>query len=696
MPLSNAVAVWHMGDLRDGAGASSALAIHGNVRLGVALQGREREESLRRGGDGMAADFSSGGWLSAGQGADGELNISSAALTLCARLRDPSGKWDGPIFSKHGGHARLSYNLFSTALRGKMAIGFELGTSFKPQPLQVSFPIERLDATAWHDVIVRYSGHRLELFIDGALVDEEWPAGSLRLARDIPCLIGAEIGDDGVTPRGKFQGLIDHIALWKRALSDDEIALLSGGRETMAQSEQKLLGLEDQAIKEFWRPRGDLFVGDCMPFFDGQRWHLFYLQDRHAHRSKWGLGAHQWAHVSTADFARWERHPMAVPITDSREGSICTGSTFFHDGEYRAYYAVRSIDGSPAPLSMAMSRDGVHFTKTDWRQTLTAPYTGASARDPNVFQDSRDGLFHIIVTTSQADKTGADRGCLAHLVSKDLRQWEQRAPFIVPGLPGEPECPEWWEWNGWYYLVFSNGGIARYRMSRDPLGPWTAPAVDAFDGRHCIVMKSAPFLGGRRIGAAFLPRAGGGYAGNVIFRELIQLKDGALATRFVPELMPKIGEPAKLKPIASETNAADGSGKFVIRSTGARGSLAFSGLPHNAHLSARLHALSGTESFGLVLRLGEDKRLATEIRFIPAKRRVEVIGGAALDQVDGLNDEMTIDLYLKEDMLDICLNGHRTLASRVADGHGDGLVFFSEGGETYLDALEARPLIVAP
>lgn len=692
LPFANAVAVWHLADEHDTAGADSVLTRNGEVTFGVELAEQEREDSLRRGGDGKVAGFR-GGWLSAGQGTNGELSFTGTALTLCARLRDPSGKWSGPLFSKHGGHAQLSYNLFATTLHGKMSIGFELGTDFKPQPLQVSFPIERLDATAWHDVIVRYSGPRLELFIDGVLVDEEWPAGHLRVAETIPCLLGAEVGaDDAVHARDRL--LLDHAALWRRALSDDEIVQLSGGRETVARHERALLGPQDTEVREFWKPRGDVAVGDCMPFFDGQRWHLYYLADRHAHRSKWGLGAHQWAHVSTADLTHWEPHPMAVPITETREGSICTGSVFLRDGEYRAFYAVRSIDGSPAPLSVAASRDGVHFTKSAWSQMLTAPYTGASARDPNVFQDRRDGTFHMLVTTSLADKKGADRGCLAHLVSRDLQSWEQRPPFIVPGLPGEPECAEWFEWNGWYYLVFSNGGIARYRMSREPLGPWSAPAVSAFDGNQCAVMKSAPFRGGRRIGAAFLPRAGGGYAGNVVFRELVQQPDGTLATRFVPELMPKTGELVQLKPSepAASTSALAG-GETIVRSTGARNSVVFKSFPRNLHLSVRLHAAAATKLFGLGLLAGDDTKPGPELRFVPAQRRVEVTKGATLNEVSGLQEPLTVELFLKDDMLDVCLNGRHTLASRVTKGFGDKLVLFSEGGETRFGALVVHPLV---
>jgi hypothetical protein len=371
---------------------------------------------------------------------------------------------------------------------------------------------------------------------------------------------------------------------------------------------------------------------------------------------------------------------MAVPITDPAEGSICTGSVFLHDGVYRAYYAVRTVDGSPAPLGVAVSRDGIHFEKTGWRQVLEAPYAGAPARDPNVFQDPRTGQFHMLVTTSLEGKTGADRGCLAHLTSSDLSRWEQQAPFLVPGLPGEPECAEWWEWNGWYYLVFSNGGIARYRRSRDPLGPWIMPRVAALDGNRCAVIKTAPYRNGRRIGAAFLPRAGGGYAGNVVFRELIQLADGTLATRFVPELMPPTSAPLQLAPPARERQSAESL-------------LVFRCLPRNYRLTATLAVPAGVESFGLGLRSAQVRRQES-LRFLPAAGRVEVKDGAVLDEIENLKGEVRIELFVSEDMLDLCLNHSRTLSSRVSLGAGNELTLFSHGAAVEVKQLEVRPLKV--
>lgn len=72
---------------------------------------------------------------------------------------------------------------------------------------------------------------------------------------------------------------------------------------------------------DHWQPTGhNTGVGDCMPWFHEDR---FYLFDRRGHKSKYGLGAHQWAHISTKDLKTWDIHPMAIAIDSQWEGSIC-------------------------------------------------------------------------------------------------------------------------------------------------------------------------------------------------------------------------------------------------------------------------------------------------------------------------------------------------------------------------------------
>jgi hypothetical protein len=199
----------------------------GNVTVGKKLEGKDLQESLACGNDGAVAQFD-GGYLDAGQGADGALNITGSALTVSVRLRNPSGAWELPLFSKHGGHDPLVYNLYSLS----SAIGFELGTQGAGGVSRTTVPVAKIGASAWHTIICRYDGTRLQMFVDGVLMDEASPKGSLREGNTVPCLIGAE--SVGGNIKTGWKGQMDHVAIWKRALSDAEIERLSGGAQRIA------------------------------------------------------------------------------------------------------------------------------------------------------------------------------------------------------------------------------------------------------------------------------------------------------------------------------------------------------------------------------------------------------------------------------------------------------------------------------
>ncbi|NEB09097.1 laminin G, partial [Streptomyces coelicoflavus] len=76
------------------------------------------------------------------------------------------------------------------------------------------------DDGRWHRLALRRGGGRLTLFVDGAPV-----AGTAdvpgSVSRDSP--FGVHIGErmDG---RARFTGAVDDVRVWKRALTDEEIA----------------------------------------------------------------------------------------------------------------------------------------------------------------------------------------------------------------------------------------------------------------------------------------------------------------------------------------------------------------------------------------------------------------------------------------------------------------------------------------
>ncbi len=334
---------------------------------------------------------------------------------------------------------------------------------------------------------IRLFPWRIELYCNGKLKDEEWPCGK--------CLL-----DRAVFLPGGIQPIFSK-------------------PEEPKKKEPVVLGSFTGA--EGWKPEENVFVGDCMPYCWNGRYHVLYLKDRHHHQSKWGRGAHQWAHISTADFIHWEIHPMAVEIDDPAEGSICTGSWILAGERQYLYYTVRMCDGSSAPICRSVSTDGYHFEKDRaFSFHLSGRYTGASARDPKVVRDE-EGLFHMFVTTSLEEE---EKGCLAHLVSKDMEKWQELEPiYIAPGRD-EPECSDYLEKDGWHYLIFSLCGKGQYRYSREPFSGWQMPENPEIP---CKTVPKQAVWNGRILFAGF--DGDGRYGGTMTFAEAFIQTDGQLS-----------------------------------------------------------------------------------------------------------------------------------------------------------------------
>ncbi|QEH35545.1 hypothetical protein OJF2_40980 [Aquisphaera giovannonii] len=415
----DAAATWHLRAAAE-PGQRHPLVAHGEAELGVPLEGDDRAASLARGGDGYAARFGRGGYLEV---AGPAFDPPGAEFTLLVRLRDDAGAWDAPLFGSYGGDAAAGIYLrgvdgatlpfrdlnyaggpvstpaawmfgwpegpraiegsrgvvellwggkfgeFSPARAGMLPKGLLGG---QPPPLaadardrvqRVFFPMEPTGPKAWHDLIVRGTGARLELWIDGVLVDLEFPLGTTRPAA-APRLVGAAALPDGKVLAG-FRGLIDHAALWHRPLSDAEILGLSGGEAVARERELAILGPMPEQL-QYYRVRGhDSKAGDCFPIFHDGTFRLFYLILRRNMHSKWdgghgGLEIHQ---ASTRNLVHWQHHPAAVPVTEQWEAWNGTGNTVLHDGKFWMFYPTPDYEGSKGGIQLATSIDGVHFSK---------------------------------------------------------------------------------------------------------------------------------------------------------------------------------------------------------------------------------------------------------------------------------------------------------------------------------------------
>ena len=443
--IKNAVAVWSLSDLNDATVKNSQLRVHGNVQF-VRLYGEEAKASKERGGDGMAAQFN-GGWLDAGQGFDGELNLSGKNVSVLVRMQAFSVNGYTPLLNKAGNDQSIAYSISLNKIRDNVYVESEIGNDNIGGAHLLKYQLPKDELTKWHDILFRFNGKESELYVDGFLRDDAITVGEIRDWNRRPVLIGARYkeaygyGDGDVSDsqvETKFDGLIDHVALWNRYLSDKEVEQLSG-----------VTTLKDgrpEYYKEAYRPQFHFsaknnWINDQigLVYYYGV-YHLFF-QYMPPHRP----GAYKdWGHAVSTDLVHWKQ--TSHSITPSRVWGGCwsgsavvdvNNSAGFQEGKEKTIVAFITNGGDPragiGPLCtqcIAYSTDGGQ-TFIYYDQNPVIPNINNANRDPKVVWDGDSKKW---IMSLYMDK-GFDFGLFG---SSDLRHWKQLSTISLDGVT---ECP---------------------------------------------------------------------------------------------------------------------------------------------------------------------------------------------------------------------------------------------------------------
>ena len=456
---------------------------------------------------------------------------------------------------------------------------------------------------------------------------------------------------------------------------------------------------------QYFTPAGNnLFVGDCIPFYKDGVFYLYWLLDEGHHSALNGLGGHQWCVSTSSDLKSWRHHPIAIGIDENWEKSICTGSVTFDGKQYYAFYATRLItqdDQINEQLSYAVSKDGLTFKKQKPNPFYTsAPgYSKRHFRDPKVIID-KEGVFHLFVSSETDNYVISEgRGCLVHLTSKDLKNWQVQEP-LISGMRDVPECPDYFQWNGWYYLVYGQGGDTYYVKSRNPYGPWEYPESQALLEQWVNVAKTAEFKDNRRIVAGWVPskRENKDYGperfgGSIILREAYQLPNGDLATKFPTEAIWATRSHFHVNLTEAE-NAKKVSGREVLLDAqGAIGGAYIKDIPYNCRVTLEIEPVSNSDEYGLFLRAKDKANDGYKLSLNPNKRTVRLGEDAFIEVVPGLDEPVKVDIIMKNDIIDVCIGDRRCIVNRLPEKKGNYLWFYAKQGTVKFRNIKVSPLL---
>lgn len=159
-----------------------------------------------------------GGQFAARSDDDPVLDFGSSDFTLQAWVNFTDISREEVVIEKLGGLAGPGWTVT------KLTTGaWELFATTTGAPVIVISDPQQITLTVWHHIVMRRSGSLFELIFDGAIIGSGQSNQPLT-GSGTPFLVGKRTELDG--RNFSVAGRIDDVAIWGRALQDDEITLL--------------------------------------------------------------------------------------------------------------------------------------------------------------------------------------------------------------------------------------------------------------------------------------------------------------------------------------------------------------------------------------------------------------------------------------------------------------------------------------
>ncbi|WP_165024348.1 hypothetical protein [Dysgonomonas sp. ZJ279] len=397
--------------------------------------------------------------------------------------------------------------------------------------MEIGFPLAMLkNSYGKHEIILNFTGAQWTIYVDGELVDNDFPIGYPKWdsksawSIDPKFVENAEIFMPAIVP--------------ERDLSKKSV---------------------DKPQVQYWTPVGhNSWVGDVATIYHNGRFHLFYLYDRRHHSSKFGCGGHYFEHLSTSDFKTWTEHEPATPIEEQWE-TFGTGTPFVVDDKFCISYGLHTSRIYPDEKTMypALKVYYENYGKTgffDYNSFPTVP-SGAT------YSVSQDGLFNfkkskkiIHYSENPTIYTDAD-GKLTMLASfRSKGMWQSDSLdggwyCVNRDFPPGGDCTFYFRWGKFDYIIggFVDLWSKPIESANTEYKSVSAQGEDYYNGFN--VPAISEISDGRFIMSAWLPVRGWG--GPLLIHEMIQFPDGRIGTKWMKELIPETG---KAKTVTQQVN----------------------------------------------------------------------------------------------------------------------------------------------
>lgn len=439
--------------------------------------------------------------------------------------------------------------------------------------------------------------------------------------------------------------------------------------------------------------RAETWIGDPMPYYDGEKINIFYLEDLR----DGDVGFHPWSLFTTNNFYEYEDVGEVIPYsknTQDQDLALGTGSVIKdNNGLYHAFYTGHNPKMMPKEAIM-------HATSTDLRNWTKVPedtflagdqYEGNDFRDPYVIYNEDYKEYWMLITTRK-DKSGV----IALYTSNDLKAWEDQGVFFENdmGTDSNLECPTLIKYGDYWYLSFSDQWpqrVTHYRIANDSKGEFTIPEKDYFDsngfyaGRMEKDSENLYMFGWTPTKVMYSDLEDYDWAGNLVVHQLKQRENGELYPVPVQSIVDKISNNIKNNPI-SYTETIKVKKNSYIFSGKEYEAVKFDSIEGINKITGEINLKSNAGKFGFMFNVDEENQGTLNIVFDAKEQEIQFYN-TSTEEVLSVNPQSTIPLSFNRDgILDftiliddsivvIYINDESILSTRmfVVQGHQWGI-----------------------
>lgn len=387
--------------------------------------------------------------------------------------------------------------------------------------MTIGFPLTMIpELKGEHEVILNFTKAQFIMYVDGKIVDGDFPIGFPNWFGERTWRINPEY--------------VEAAKIFFPAINPERDASRRSNYRPEVQ---------------YWTPAWhNAWVGDITTIYYNGRYHVFYLFDRRHHSSKFGVGGHYFEHFSTKDFKTWVEHEAATPIEEQWE-TFGTGTPFVYDNKLYISYGLHTsrifpdeMTLTPDLLDYYYNNNGkTGFFKKDVKKKFPSGSTYSISKNGLSNFEKTNNIFHFCENPSVFTDSNGKLMLFANYRSKGT--WTSNSLdggwyCINKDLPDGGDCTFYFKWGNYEYIIGGFVNLWRKTKGNNITEGWRDIVKEGTDFYNGIGVPSITEIdNGRFLMAGWIPIRGWG--GPFILHELVQFPDGRIGTKWMKELIPE-------------------------------------------------------------------------------------------------------------------------------------------------------------